>query len=90
MTARVQVLLAEEEKAALEEQARRENRSLSSWLKKAALDRLAAVQGAAGLRTKGELRAFFRACDSREKGREPDWGEHLLVIEKSRRAGTAE
>jgi hypothetical protein len=30
-----------------------------------------------------ELRAFFKACDLRETGREPDWQEHRQVIEAS-------
>lgn len=31
-----------------------------------------------------ELRAFFSACDCREEGREPDWQDHLAVIEASK------
>jgi hypothetical protein len=37
-----------------------------------------------------KLKAFFMACDAREHGREPDWKEHLAVIEQSKRAGMAE
>jgi hypothetical protein len=31
-----------------------------------------------------DLRKFFKACDLREEGREPDWEEHLKTIEGSR------
>jgi len=34
-----------------------------------------------------DLRRFFKACDLREKGREPDWQEHLKVMERSRKTG---
>ena len=37
-----------------------------------------------------ELRAFFSACDRREEGREPDWQDHLAVIEASKRSGAAD
>ena len=38
----------------------------------------------------GDLGAFFRACDALEgPAREPDWHEHLAVIEASRRKGTS-
>ena len=33
------------------------------------------------------LRRLFKACDLREKGREPDWQEHLKVMEESRATG---
>jgi len=36
-----------------------------------------------------DLRDFFRAVDAREKGREPDWDEHLAVIGRSRAAGSS-
>ena len=33
-----------------------------------------------------ELEEFFKACDAMEgPGREPDWEEHLRVIDRSRR-----
>jgi len=34
-----------------------------------------------------DLRRFFKACDLREKGREPDWRAHLKVMDESRKAG---
>jgi hypothetical protein len=34
-----------------------------------------------------DLRKFFKACDRREKGREPEWKEHLEAMEQSRETG---
>lgn len=41
----------------------------------------------ARLRTRADLERFFAACDGREQAREPDWDEHLEVIDASRRDG---
>jgi hypothetical protein len=87
MAERVQVLLAPEEKARLREQARRDQLSLSMWIRRAALDRLASLAAQSRLRTKAELRAFFKECDRRERGTEPDWDQHLETIERSIRSG---
>lgn len=39
-------------------------------------------------RSAADVRAFFTACDAREgAGVEPDWEEHLKVINESRRRG---
>lgn len=40
--------------------------------------------------TQDDLEDFFASCDAREEGTEPDWEEHLQVIERSRRSGLAE
>jgi hypothetical protein len=42
---------------------------------------------AAELTSPADLRKFFKACDLREKGREPDWEEHLKAMEESRATG---
>jgi hypothetical protein len=34
-----------------------------------------------------DLEKFFKACDLREQGREPDWEEHLEAMEESRETG---
>jgi hypothetical protein len=34
-----------------------------------------------------QLRVFFAQCDDREIGREPDWEEHLAVLDASMREG---
>jgi hypothetical protein len=83
---RVQVLLAEEERERFRRQAEREGLSLSAWLRRAGQDRLRSRQGRR-ISTVRELREFFREIDAREKGREPDWEEHLAVMARSRASG---
>ena len=90
MTARVQVILPENEKELFRIEAGREGISLSAWLRRAAQEKVAAAQARLAIRSPEELSAFFAACDVREQGREPDWPEHEAVIEHSRRAGAAE
>jgi hypothetical protein len=85
-TTRVHIVLSAEERAAYRAQATREGLSLSEWLRGAARRRLADEQGEA-LRTPEDLETFFAACDDREAGREPDWDEHLAVMQQSRAAG---
>jgi hypothetical protein len=85
---RVQVLLEEGEQEHFRQQAEREGLSLSAWLRQAAQERLRSRRGRR-LSTQSDLRDFFRAVDAREKGREPDWDEHLAVIERSRASGSS-
>ena len=60
--------------------------SLSAWLREAAAEKVGRSEGHS-LSSAGELKEFFRACDEREKGEEPDWEAHLQVLEASRRQG---
>ncbi|MCY3767584.1 MAG: hypothetical protein OXH06_19375 [Gemmatimonadetes bacterium] len=40
--------------------------------------------------SQADLEAFFRACDELEgPAREPEWREHMAVIEESRRKGSS-
>ena len=59
-------------------------------MREAARQRLVSLDRAASLRSRGELDAFFAACDRRETGREPDWEEHRVVIEESMRKGATD
>jgi hypothetical protein len=79
MTKRVQVLLDEKEKARLERGAKHLGRSLSAFIRDAALSKLAELESQK-LFSKSELRDFFRQCGKIETGKEPDWAEHLQVI----------
>jgi hypothetical protein len=86
MSTRVQVVMDEIEREAFRRAALREGLSLSDWLRRAARDRLAAAAPPT-LSSTEDLRAFFAEIDARESGREPDWREHLEVIQESRASG---
>ncbi len=86
MSTRVQVVIDELEREAFRQAAAREGLSLSDWLRRAARDRLRSASQTK-LQTAAQLRAFFRDCDARERGEEPDWHEHQAVIEESRAHG---
>ena len=84
---RIQVLLDPEEKERFRRLAQEKGMSLSAWLREAALRRSAEETQATRLRTLDALHAFFAECDVREAGREPDWEEHLEVMDASKRDG---
>lgn len=86
-TIKVQVILEEEERAMIRREAEAAGTSLSAWVRRAALDKLEAARRARRLSSAEDLAAFFAACDERETGREPDWSEHLEVIDASRASG---
>jgi hypothetical protein len=83
MKKRVQVVLDEEEREEFRRRAIREGLSLSAWLRRAGREKLSVDRDREVPRTLQELRKFFKACDEREEGKEPDWHEHRLVIERS-------
>ena len=69
-------------------QARREGMSLSAWLRAAASDRLKKHHNHKKFETLEEMRAFWERCDALAgPGREPDWEEHLAVINESKLSG---
>jgi hypothetical protein len=86
---RIQVLLQAEEKLRLQRQAEREGLSLSAWMRRVALERLAAATGQDRLSSPAQLREFFEGCRAREQGAEPDWELQRALIEDSRRAGSS-
>jgi hypothetical protein len=90
MAVRVQVILDEEEKERFQREARREGLSLSAWLRRAGEERLQGKPASSRMDTVEDLRAFFSACDRTEEGREPDWHEHLAVLEASKQSGAAD
>lgn len=87
MSTRVQVILNAEEKEIFQRRASREGLSLSSWLRRAGQEMLKQEKRTM---TREDLDAFFAACDAREEGVEPDWEEHLAVLEASKRSGASE
>jgi len=87
MANRIQVVLNEEEREHFREAARREGLSLSSWMRKAALERLERLRARHEFDDTEKLAAFFAECDQREIEAEPSWAEHRGVIERSIRSG---
>ena len=88
--ARVQLVIPDEDRARFVHQARREGMTLSSWLRSAAHERLGRQQQSHLFESPADLEAFFSDCDELEgAGVEPNWDEHLNVIDESRRRGTS-
>ena len=86
--ASVQLEVPDEDRDRFVHKARREGLTLSAWLLAAARARLKEGQGSARFASPEELVAFFRECDALPgPDREPDWEDHLRVIEESRRRG---
>jgi hypothetical protein len=85
---RIQVLVSEQERETLRRVAEREGLSLSGWLRRIGLEKAKSASAGDQIKTVAQLDRFFRACDRREQtAREPDWNEHLAVIERSRGEG---
>ena len=83
--ARVQLVIPDEDRDRFVCQARSEGMTLSEWLRAAARRRLEDQQRSRPFESPADLEEFFRACDALEgPEREPDWQEHLAVIDKSR------
>ena len=88
--ARVQLVIPNEDRDRFVHQARREGMTLSAWLRAAARDRLEKRQRTKPFESAADLEAFFRWCDTLERPEpEPDWEEHLAVINRSRSSGAA-
>ncbi len=69
-------------------QARKEGMTLSAWLRAAAHHRLQQGQKERAFEGTADLKRFFEECDALEgPAREPDWEEHLAVINESRLRG---
>ena len=86
--ARVQLVMPDEDRDRFLHQARSEGMTLSTWLRAAARERLEERQRAAPFESPAELERFFQACDALEGPEmEPEWNEHLDVINESRRRG---
>ena len=80
MSIRVQVILDEKDAAQFRVQAQKESKSLSSWLKDAGRRALDENKRLDSLKDPTSLKTFFKECEKREKGREPDWEEQKQLI----------
>ena len=84
--ARIQLVIPDEDLDLFVRQARSEGMTLSEWLWIAAHRRLEEQQRSHPFKSPDDLKEFFRACDALEgPEREPDWQEHLAVIDESRK-----
>ena len=87
MSVRVQVILGEEEASRFKSQATKESKSLSAWLRDAGKKMIEINQQQQRLTDPDSLKRFFKKCDERESGLEPDWEDHKRLIMHSYQAG---
>ena len=88
--ARVQLVMADNDRDRFVHQARREGMSLSAWLRAAARERLEARQIVKLFESPQDVEEFFRSCAALDGPEtEPDWSEHLRVMSESRASGAA-
>ena len=86
MSARIHLVIDEHERDAFRARADAAGVSLSEWLREAARSRLQR-ELPLEIRTVADLDRFFAERAELESGEEPDWGQHLEVIERSRGIG---
>lgn len=88
--ARVQLVMPDADRDRFVLQARREGMSLSAWLRAAAHTRLEERQHLKPFESLEDIKEFFKMCDVLEGPEmEPDWEEHLRVINESRATGAS-
>jgi hypothetical protein len=87
MSVRVQVILGKEEAARFRSQAKKMSKSLSAWLRDAGNKMIELGQKQQRLTEPDALREFFRRCDEKEHGLEPDWQDHKQLILDNYQAG---
>lgn len=88
--ARVQLVMPDDDRELFVNQARREGMSLSAWLRTAARKQLESSRSVNLFESPEDVRAFFRSCEALEGPEtEPDWSEHLRVIDESRSSGVS-
>ena len=80
MSVRVQVILDEEEVTRFKSQAMKESKSLSAWLRDAGKKMIEINRQQQRLTDPDSLNRFFRKCNERENGVEPDWEDHKRLI----------
>ncbi len=86
--ARVQLIIPDEDRDRFAHQARREGLTFSAWLRAAARERFDERQRLNAFESPADLEAFFAYCDGlNDAEREPDWEEHLAVLDRSKTSG---
>jgi len=88
--ARVQLVMADEDRDRYVAQARREGMSFSAWLRCAARERLEARQSVERFESPEDVEAFFETLAGLDgPDTEPDWSEHLRVMNEARSRGAS-
>ena len=86
MNTRIHLVINERERDAFRARATAEGLSLSEWLREAARERLERDRPME-IKTVADLDRFFAERADAEAGTEPDWDQHLEVMDRSRRDG---
>ena len=86
--ATIQIDVPEEDRERFAKQAKREGKTLEAWLISVARQYAPEWSTAKPFESLEELHDFWRWCDTLHDGeREPDWEEHLRIIDLSKRQG---
>lgn len=86
MTTRIHLIIDEHERDAFRARAAVQGLSLSEWIREAARERLERERPME-ITTVADLDRFFAERRDAEDGKEPDWEQHLAVMERSRGTG---
>lgn len=85
---RIQLDIPEDERERFARQAERQGMTLNAWLISAARKNMPERTAAKPFQSLEELRDFWKWCDTLHDGqREPDWEEHLRIMDLSKRQG---
>ena len=86
LMARVQLMIPDEDLSLFVKQAHKEGMTLSAWLRAAARERHERQSQVQPFEPIADLEAFFAECDKLEPTEtEPDWEQHLAVINEAHR-----
>lgn len=90
MSDRLHILLTAGEKERYREIAEAQGLNLSAWVRRAVREAAARYGEETKLRTPEDLRRFFDGIDAARdpsEGPEPDWEDHLRLVEEGKRGG---
>ena len=87
MSVRIQVILDEKEASRFRSQAVKESKSLSAWLRDAGKKMIDINGQQQRLTDPVSLKHFFRKCNERGNGVEPEWEDHKKLILASYQSG---
>jgi hypothetical protein len=85
MSKRIQVILDDEEALQFKNQARKEGKSVSSWLREAGKKVIEMHASRRKLKDAASMKTFFRKINSKKDGPEPDWEEHKKLLSEGYR-----